>query len=168
MTAPAPGTSAKLLIIGGISAGVGLLIKLILPLTYGKGSYEKEPWQIKNFGAGLVGFLGGPSHVDRGVLGGGIGLADFALILGAAALALAFAVKGFEPRVPRPVAPQGYPQGQYPGQYAQPQPGQYPQGQPAQPGQAQPGQTGQFGQPAAPPSDQGGYPQQQQWGGPAS
>ncbi|MCL2091827.1 MAG: hypothetical protein FWH11_11645 [Micrococcales bacterium] len=146
MTAPAPGTSARLLIVGGASAGVGLLIKLILPLTYGRfddGNYD--PWEAKRFGTGVIAFLGG--------------LTDFALILGAVAIALAFAVRGFEPKVPRPVAPQGYPQGQYaaqPGQYAQPQPGQF--GQPVPPDQ--------FSQPAAPP-DQGGYTQQQ-WGGPGS
>lgn len=157
MTAPAPGTSSKLLITGAVSAGAGLLIMLILPLTYGEYSYDSEPWQSKKFGTAVVSLLGG--------------LTQLALILGAVAIVLAIVLRGFEPRVPRPVAPQGYPQGQY-GQYPQPQPGQYPQGQtgqyaaqpPAQPDQSgyQQPQPGQPGQP-----DQGGY-QQPQWGGSGS
>ncbi|MCL2849851.1 MAG: hypothetical protein FWE61_07395 [Micrococcales bacterium] len=159
MTAPAaPGTSTKLLIAGGASAGVGLLIKLILPLTYGQfdtSSYD-QPWETKKAGSAVLAFLGAPGF-------DGMGLADLAVLFGGVALALSFAVRGFEPKVPRPAAPQAYPQyGAQPGQYAQPQTS----GQ--QPGYPQAGQ--QYAQPAAPAPEAGGYPpqQQQQWGGAGS
>ncbi len=170
MNAPAPGTSSKLLIVGGASAGVGLLLHLVLPLTYGSFDSERsyddgDPWEATRFGFAVTRLLG------TSLSGGGIGLADLAVILGAISIALAIAVKGFEPKVPRPVAPQGYPQGSYSGQYAQPQPGQYAQPQAgqypaqAQSAQAQPAQD-PTGQPTSPP-DQGGY-QQQPWSGSGS
>jgi len=153
MTTPpaAAGTSTKLLIFGGASAGVGLLLKLIVPLTFGAfdkdRSYDSPPWETERFGAAFTSFLGTPGPL----LSGGVGLADLLVIFGAAALALSFAVKGFEPNVPKP-APQAYPQ-----QYGQP--GQYGQQPPPPP-------TGQY-----PPSQgtpyppQPGTPPQQQWGG---
>ena len=157
MTAPAPGTSSKLLIVGGVSAGVGLLIHLILPLTYGSfdenRSYDAgNPWEGKKFGFAVTRFLG------TSLVGSSVGLADFAVILGAVAIALAIAIRGFEPKVPRPVAPQGYPQAPYaqPDPYGQPQPGQYAQPQAGYPtGQYAQPQPGQYPQPA--PPDQGGY-----------
>ncbi|MCL2466683.1 MAG: hypothetical protein FWF02_08560 [Micrococcales bacterium] len=159
MTAPAAGTSTKLLIFGGASAGVGLLLKLILPLTYGSldkdRAYDNQPWETEKFGAAFTSFLGAPSIFPGG---GGVGLADCAVIFGAVAIALALAIRGFEPQVPKPVAP-AYPQQQYaqPGQYAQQQAPQQPS---AQYPQAQPQST-----PYPPQPEQGGYPTQQQWGG---
>ncbi len=193
MTAPAPGTSFRLMIVGGSSAAVGVLIHLILPLTYGSldsdRDYDSQPWEAKRFGFAVTRFFG------TSLTGGGLGLADFAVILGAVAIALAIAIRGFEPKVPRPVAPQGYPQGAYAGQYAQPQaayaqpqpgqyaqppaayaqpqPGQYAQPQPGQvpTGQAQPGQVGQDqagqAETGQPPAPEQGAPQQP-WGGAGS